>query len=728
MPFAPPPLVGRVLDDAGPALGEALRALQLEVNAMPSRTAAAELAARLDAAVTANQSHEIAVAKEGYDALLAEQPGHAPTLYLRGTLSREAGDAEAALADFTAAAKAAPRDAKSWAAAAQVEIARHATTSARALVDQGLALAPDDAGLLRTLGHVERDEHNAAASLNAFARAVALHPMDADTHYNYGVALQTLRLRPDAARAYQRALALAPDMLEAHFNLGILFHEQGDTDAAITALEWVIARQPQRAEAHRMLVDILDLARRHEAWKAAVRRFERSCPDALGLVGSALEYYQYLGDFRTVENYLGRVAREKFKPADDLDLADSLEQLLFLLLYFDLDPGVMAAFYRSYDRVAQHVYGPPRTHAEPRRPGRVRIGYLSADMRDHVMGRMMVGPLSLHDRERFAVHCYSTSPAAEDDAVTAQYVALADEFVHLDALTDAAAAERIAADDLDLLVDLSTHTKGARPGILARKPARVQMTHAASAGALGLSAVDFKLTDRFCDRPENAAELVEKLLPMDGCLYPFRRMTAGPDHPYHRDRLGIAPDDVVIGALVTPLKLSRRTLALWKEILERVPHARLAFSPNAPWMLDTYPRLLTAAGINPDRAILLPQGRNESERLGRYTLVDFVLDPMPYGNVNGTLEPLNMGVPVVTLCGSSHGERTDYVAIAVRLATDAAFMRAVRTAIAGRLAEPPLAALRTYTQNLEAAYLRALELAREGGDVAWSNSDAITGA
>ena len=537
-------------------------------------------------------------------------------------------------------------------------------------------------------------------------------------------------------------------MLEAHFNLGILFHEQGDTDAAITALEWVIARQPQRAEAHRMLVDILDLARRHEAWKAAVQRFERSCPDALGLVGSALEYYQYLGDFRMVENYLGRVARqEKFKPADDLDLADSLEQLLFLLLYFDLDPGVMAAFYRSYDRVAQHVYGPPGTHAQPRRPGRLRIGYLSADMRDHVMGRMMVGPLSLHDRARFAVHCYSTSPATEDDAVTAQYVALADQFVHLDSLTDAAAAERIAADDLDLLVDLSTHTKGARPGILARKPARVQMTHAASAGALGLSAVDFKLTDRFCDQPENAAELVEKLLPMDGCLYPFRRMSAAADHPYHRDRLGIAPDEVVIGALVTPLKLSRRTLALWKEILERVPRARLAFSPNAPWMLDTYPRLLTAAGINPDRAILLPQGRNESERLGRYTLVDFVLDPMPYGNVNGTLEPLNMGVPVVTLCGSSHGERTgysiltqvgvtdtiahngrDYVAIAVRLATDAAFMRDVRTAIADRLAEPPLAALRTYTQNLEAAYLRALDLAREGGDVAWSNSDAITGA
>jgi predicted O-linked N-acetylglucosamine transferase (SPINDLY family) len=204
-------------------------------------------------------------------------------------------------------------------------------------------------------------------------------------------------------------------------------------------------------------------------------------------------------------------------------------------------------------------------------------------------------------------------------------------------------------------------------------------------------------------------------------------MEAARDHAFHREALGIAADAVVVGAFVNPLKLSRRTMALWKEILDRVPRARIAFSPTAPWLRDAYPRILAAAGIDPARAIVLPQGRDEAEGLARYTLVDFVLDPAPFGNVNGTLEPLNLGVPVVTLCGRVHGERTgysilsnlsvtstiantgrEYVAIAVRLAEDADFRDGVRREIAARLADSPLFDMRGYARRLEAAYREAM--------------------
>ena len=87
-------------------------------------------------------------------------------------------------------------------------------------------------------------------------------------------------------------------------------------------------------------------------------------------------------------------------------------------------------------------------------------------------------------------------------------------------------------DDLDLLVDLSTHTQGARPGILARKPARVQLTHVASAGTVGLSQIDFKLTDRYADVPENQEFQIERLLPMEGCVYPFRHVEPAAEHPF----------------------------------------------------------------------------------------------------------------------------------------------------------------------------------------------------
>jgi predicted O-linked N-acetylglucosamine transferase (SPINDLY family) len=147
-------------------------------------------------------------------------------------------------------------------------------------------------------------------------------------------------------------------------------------------------------------------------------------------------------------------------------------------------------------------------------------------------------------------------------------------------------------------------------------------------------------------------------------------------------------------------------------------------------MRPVYPRLLEAAGIPLSRAVFLPQGRNDAERLARYHVVDFVLDTMPYGSVNGALEPLDMGVPIVTLCGRAHGERTvtsilsnlgvtqtiahggaEYVAIAARLADDPAFMGEVRAAIAKGLAGSPLVDMAQHTRNLEDAYLRALEAA-----------------
>ncbi len=266
-----------------------------------------------------------------------------------------------------------------------------------------------------------------------------------------------------------------------------------------------------------------------------------------------------------------------------------------------------------------------------------------------------------------------------------------------------------------------------RPGILAQKPARVQITHVASAGTVGLSAIDFKLTDEYADVPENQEHTIERLLPMAGCVYPYRHIAPAATHPYTRERLGIAGDAVVLGAFVTPMKLSRRCLRLWSEVLQRVPRARLAISPNDMKLHPSFVRLAASAGIGEERLVLIPQGHDEHENQARYHVIDLVLDPMPFGGVNGTLEALDMGVPVVTLCGRRHGERTsysilmnlgvaetiatsgrEYVDLAVRLATDRAFMDGVRASIRERLADSPLTDMVQHTRNLEAAYLAAI--------------------
>jgi protein O-GlcNAc transferase len=683
-------------------------------------------------AVAAHQESGLDAALAGYDAVLAEQPHFAPALYLRGLVLRDLGRDSDGRASLSSALAAVPAYADASAAMANLERGLGDLESARATCLRGLALAVDLQSRLvlqRALGLVELARHDGATARAAFEEVLKELPTDAEAHYNNGVALQMMRLRDDALRAYQRALTINADLIAADFNIGVILQEQGRTDAAIAAFEQVIARDPRHVPAHKALGDTLLAARRIDDWLRVFERFEASCPNALSLAVQALEVYQYRGDFAGLDRYLDRLRQDDFKPENETDLADSLEQLLFLLLYFDIEPQAQLGLYRAYDAVAQRVYGKPLPPPQVRRPGRIRVGYLSGDLRNQVMGKMMWSAIQHHDRGRFEIFFYSLTP--DDDDWTERYRRFGDHFEMIGDLAEREAARRIAASDLDLLVDLSTHTKGAKPGILALKPARVQITHVASSGAVGFSAIDFKLTDSFADTPENQAFLIETLLPMAGCVYPYRHIAPSAEHPFHRDRLKITRDAIVIGAFVNPLKLSRRCLSLWREVMERAPLTLLAISPLSPEARGVYSRLLSAANISLERVIVLPQGRNDEENQARYSVVDFALDPLPYGGVNGTIEALDMGVPVVTLCGKKHGERTsysilenlgvrdtiaasgsEYVDIAVRLATDPAFMTEVRAAIASGLSQSPLVDMPRHTRALEAAYEAAIARAR----------------
>jgi predicted O-linked N-acetylglucosamine transferase (SPINDLY family) len=692
-----------------------------------STRTASDLSGLWQAAIAAHQAGEIEPALIAYRQVLAEQPGYAPAHYLLGILLRDLGKRDEALQALTAATSAAPRYVEPRVALANLYREGDLLGEAAAVCEAGLALMPKDAGLWRALGQVRLAERDGEQARRAFMRALAIDGTDATTHYNHGVALQMLNRGNWALRAYQRALVLDPTLYAADFNIGVIFREQGRSDAAIKAFEEVLKRDPKHAPAYKALAETLLEARRLDEWFQAFDRFEAACPNALPMACLALEACQYRGDFAALDRYIDRVSRDAFKPSSETELVDCLEVLLFLLLYFDVDPDAHFGLYETYNKAAPKVYGRPLLLPAERRPGPIRVGYLSSDLRNHVMGKMMWSALQHHDRDRFELFFYSLSTAS--DEWTERFKGIARRFEVVGHLSERQAAARIATDELDILVDLGTHTHGSKPGILALKPARVQITHVASAGVVGLSTVDFKLTDAFADLPDMQRFQLETLLPMEGCVYPYRAIPAAEDHPFRRNQLGIPQDAVVIGAFVNPLKLSRRCLTLWRQVLERVPNALLAISPLSPERRAVYMRLFAAAGIEENRVCVLPQGRNEAQNQSRYHIVDFTLDPMPYGGANGTLEALGMGVPVVTLVGAKHGERcgysmlanlgamqtvaasgSQYVDIAVRLATDPAFMAEVRAAVSAGIEASPLTDMAAHARSLERAYLRALEI------------------
>lgn len=723
---AVPPQVDHVLADED-ALVEWIRAAQRSVAELPaSRADRHELHRVWDEGVRAHSRQDRRTAMNAYARFLDLQPGYAQAAYLLGLCRRDEGDFEGAAAALSMALRGAPRFADARVAAARNEIARGRPEAAVELCAAGVAVDERDPALWRGLGSAQLARGDGPAAAQAFERARALAPTDADTNYNLGVALQMQRAFQDAGRAYQRALLFAPDMFSAHYNLGVLFQQQDSLDNAIAAYRRSLAIEPRHPGANRSLGEALLLANRVDEFCAQFQAFEASHPDSLSVATQALAACQLGADFGRLQHYLDGLRVGKFRAGDRRELLDCLEDLLYQLLFFDIDPETMLAQYRTYDAVAREVYGAPVLLSQARRPGRLRLGYLSADLRDHVMGKMMLAALEHHDRDRFEVYFYSLSDV--EDAWTDRFRAAGDRLDRIGHLSERDAALHIARDDLDLLVDLGAHTRGAKPGILVCKPARVQITHVASAGAVGSRAIDFKLADRLTDLPESGAFLLERLLPMDGCVYPYRVLPAVPRDPGARHAAGIPGNAVVIGAFVTPMKLSQRCLVLWRDVLARLPRALLLFSPQTPSLQPAYRRLMAAAGITADRFGFLPPGRDEAAGMARYAVVDIVLDPLPFGGVNGVLEPLCAGVPVVTLVGRRHGERSaysilshlgvtqtiahsgrEYVDIAVRLTEDAGFAAAVRTAMRAGLAQSPLTDMPAHTRALERAYVSALE-------------------
>ncbi len=296
-------------------------------------------------------------------------------------------------------------------AAARAAADAHEPEAAVALCREGLAQAPAHIALWRTLGLAQLQRRDGDCGRYRIRAALLRYdPDDAETHYNHGVALQMQgRLRRRRARvpagAGIRARPHRRRLQPRRAVSGAGRHRRGDHGVRVGAEARIRATRP-RTRIWAKCCSRPEGSTRGSRTSGASRR---TVPRALPLAVQALEACQYRGDFAKLERYLDGLRREEFRADDELQLADCLEELLFLLLYFDIEPETIFKFAQTYDATAKRVYGAPLPRPAVRRPGRLRIGYLSADLRNHVMGKMMWQAIAHHDRTRFELYFYSLS-------------------------------------------------------------------------------------------------------------------------------------------------------------------------------------------------------------------------------------------------------------------------------------------------------------------------------
>ncbi len=615
---------------------------------------------------------------------------------------------------------------RDWLAAATADAAAGRTDAAIAAYREAIALAPARSDLRYNLGVLLFGRDDFAAAERALEDAQALRPEWPAPPLALGQLCYRQRRWADAQAHFERAVALAPDSIEAHGNLAMTLSARRRFDLALPHLQRARALAPADEDVWFALRGgLIALGRDEEALQDFLA-FERHAQPSARLVATGFVAAMQEGDDARVAKYLPQALDWPYRPEDAALVAGMMARLQYL----DVPRATILALYRTYNRLQQAHRGdvPPLAPRREAHEGPLRVGYLSADFRDHVMGRLLHSVFEQHDRGRVALHAYSLTPAENEDALTARFRAAMDSFVDLTGLDDLAAARRIAADRLDVLVDLMAHSSFSRPAILLYKPAPVIVTHLGYHGCVGLEQVDFKLTDRHADLPDASAFQIEAPLPLATCVLPVRRVLPQGE-PLARASLGIAADAIVFGAFVGTVKLSARCLALWREILERVPGARLAFSPYKDADRGLLLRRLARGGIGAERVVFLPTTWDEAKDRTRYGVVDVALDTLPYTGGDTTVAALDMGIPVVTRCGERHAERMaysilahlgvtgtvahsddEYVAIACRLAADPSWRAEVSAAIRRQFAAVPLADPRHYARCLEDALHQAVAL------------------
>ncbi len=587
---------------------------------------------------------------------------------------------------------------------------------ARSRIEKALEINPRSDSAHTNLGYVLVKLKRFEEALASCDKALAIKPNHAEALCNRGNALQALRRYDEALASFEKALAIRPAYAEALYNRGLALFDLNRHEDALASLDRALAVNPNLIEALLVRGAVLKALRRSQEALAAYDKALEINPghaDVLYNRGAALvELRRYEEGIASYDRALA------IAPGHALAGSNRIYSLDFVPGYgFAEQQEARRSWYRSVAGNLWNGVAPYPRDANPSRP--LVLGYVSADFKNHSAAGCFGPVLKRHDRSEYRVVCYSGVKV--EDAVTGEFRQHADLWRSVSHLSDEALAERIRADGIDILVDLSGHTGGNRLLVFARKPAPIQVSAWGSATGTGLPAIDYLFSDPVAIpaavRPLFAETVVD--LP---CLGPFE----APDYiPQVAESPALSRGFVTFGCLNRLGKVSQAALELWARIVREVPGSRLLLKDAAlddPAMQARVTDTLVGQGIGAER-LELRGGSTRTDHLAAYNDVDIALDPFPHNGGISTWESLWMGVPVVAKLGNGlvsrisgailhavgltewvAGDDNQYAAVAAKQAADPAGLARLRRELRGCILASDAGNLDRYTRAVEAEY------------------------
>jgi predicted O-linked N-acetylglucosamine transferase (SPINDLY family) len=633
-----------------------------------------------DLALKHQQAGRLQEAEQLYRQILAQEPKHADAMHFLGVIAHHVGRYDDAVELIRRAIALWPNYAQAYSNLGNALKDKGQLDEAIATYRQAIALNPNLPEAHYNLGNVLKNKGQIDEAIAAFRQAIALRPNYAEAHYNLGDALGDKGQFDEAVAAFLQAIALNPNLPEAHGNLGNALREKGQLDSAIVAYRRAIALRPNYSQAHNNLGNALM---------------------ETGRLDEAINSYR-----RAIQ----------LKPY----LTEPLSNLLFLIQYH---PGYGAAKICAEARHWNQQHAEPlkkfiQPHTNDRDPERrLRVGYVGANFQEHCQSFFLLPLFSHHDRNAFELFCYSR--VSRTDAIAAQIGGMVTVMRPITGLTDQSVADRIRADQIDVLVDLTMHMSRGCALIFARKPAPVQVAWLAYPGTTGLDAMDYRLTDPHLDPPGVDHLYSEKSVRLPETFWCYDPLCEDIDpQPLPAIENGF----ITFGSLNNFCKVNEGVLRLWGRVLKAVDRSRLIILCPEGSHRQTLLELLQRDGVRRDRIeLVVPRPRRAY--LDLYHRIDLGLDTFPYNGHTTSLDSFWMGVPVITLVGQTVVGRAglsqltnlglielaarmpeQFVEIVANLARDLPRLAELRRTLRARMQASPLMDAPRFARNIEAAY------------------------
>ncbi len=553
-----------------------------------------------------------------------------------------------------------------------------------------ISINPNHADAYINLGNAfsAREKYSEAATF--YQKAIALNPINyaAEAHNNLGVALQKLDKTREAFDSFQQALVLNPNYIDALLSFGDLLEEQDDLMTAITCYQRALALEPNNADVHgKLAIAFRDIA----------------------MINEAITHHK-----RALE----------IEPTD----WKNHNNLLFVLNYsLEYEQAAIFSEHKWFnEQHAMPLAALIKAHLNVRHfSRRLKIGYVSADFRQHSVAFFIREVLAHHNHEQFEIVCYYN--ATKIDHITQQLQEYADSWVDCFELSDEKLAEKIRQDQIDILVDLSGHTAGNRLLVFAMKPAPIQVNYLGYPNTTGLTAIDYRITDAYRDPPETSEPFSSESLVRIPGYYCYRPVD---DTPELSECPSLQNSYITFGSFNYYSKMNPTVLALWAEVLNAITASKLLLKTKVladESIQEALKEQFARLGVAPERLILETVSPAPAY-LKSYYQVDIGLDTYPYNGGTTTCEALWMGIPVVTLVGKTHASRMglsilstigltgliaytheEYVDICIKLASNTEYLQQLRAGMRERMQASPLMDYAGLSHQLENEYRKMWE-------------------